>query len=114
MKRAFTFTFDVMYKNNDTRILAIIPFKSEPEGDEDDIADLITDKCDEYDLESIGVHDWSSGEIYNSKYESAYGFNTYEVEYNKIKSLMKTWKKILDELGFETEEIIFTENFKVN
>lgn len=98
--------------------VGIIPFLSEPEyeySDRSDMDDKIIDVCDEHDLESIyGVHDVSYGEtliVNGQEYESIFGFSTYEVKEEKIEELMNIWKNSLNDLGFETDDVIITDNF---
>ena len=116
---SFIFSFAIETGDDEYKsVIGIIPFLSEPEYEEDDRSDMdekIIDACAEHNLESepYGVHDVSGGqieEVDGVEYEAIFGFDTYEVEEDKIQELMNIWKNIFDnELGFTTGNVIIVE-----
>jgi hypothetical protein len=68
----------------------------------------MVDKCAEYDLESkYGVHD------INFDDDNIWGWNSYEVEEEKIPELMNKWRVILIELGYDCGDVVTSREAKV-
>ena len=117
-KPIHSFIFGFSLDDGDKDAIGIIPFLSEPEYEEDDrsdVMDLIIDACEDHDMENYGVHDVGDGQVEEVDgvfYEAIFGFETYEVEENKIEELMNKWKDIFDnELGFTTGNVIIRNPF---
>jgi len=114
-----SFIFIFSLDDGSKSAIGIIPFLSEPDyefDDRSDMMDLISDACFEHDLEHYGVHDGGYGEVEEVDglyYEAIFGFDSYEVEENKIEELMYKWKDIFDnELGFTTGDVIIRNPFE--
>lgn len=115
MKKCFEFSFSHINYDDDvtTEELYIIPLETDDIDEEKE--DEIIEACERHGLEShpYGVHDISFGaELVsdNVEYESIFGFNTYEVEKDKVFQLMSIWKNILEnELGIKTGDVLLAD-----